>query len=68
MDGYRIFKAKNKENVIKKCLSGHGGAECVDYDDDGEDERGDHDDKAARGAIDVQGNAEMREKCLESTK
>lgn len=63
-----IREAKNKENVIKKSLSGHGGAEGVDYDDDGEDESGDHDDETARGAIDVERNAEMRQKCLESTK
>lgn len=42
--------------VIKKSLSGHGGAEGVDYDDDGEDESGDHDNETARGAIDVERN------------
>ena len=61
-------KQNKKENVVEKSLSGHSGAKCVDYDDDGEDEGGDHDDKAARGVIDVQRNAEMRQKCSEGTK
>ena len=67
MDGYRLLKKNRKGNVIEKSFSGHGAAKGVDYDDDGEDESGDNDDKAARGAIDVQRNAEIRQKCWERT-
>ena len=63
MDGYRLLKKNRKGNVIEKSFSGHGAAKGVDYDDDSEDESGDNDDKAARGAIDVQRNAEIRQKC-----